>query len=123
MAKQKDTIDMGKTIELTQETAKATLDGAVKTVEVTESYVQGIYKAGYDANVDALKVAKGYWDSVSDIRKDWVKLFASTGESAIDGNVNMQLPYQKEVVDFGKGMFDSVSKTVSGIMPQTKSAK
>ena len=123
MTKQKSTIDMGKAIELTQETAKATLDGAVKSAEVTEGYVQGIYKAGYDANVDALKVAKGYWDSVTEIRKDWLNLFSSTGDAVIEGNVKMDLPYQKEAMDFGKGMFDSVSKTVSGFMPQTKSTK
>ncbi len=114
---------MYKAIELTQDTAKATLKGAVQTAEASENFVQGIYKAGYDANYDALKVAKGYWDATTEIRKDWVKLFEKTGESMIDGKMNMELPYQKEVMDFGKGMFDNISKTFSNFMPKTKTAK
>ncbi len=114
---------MYKAIELTQDTAKATLKGAVQTAEASENFVQGIYKAGYDANYDALKVAKGYWDATTEIRKDWVKLFEKTGESMIDGKMNMELPYQKEVMDFGKGMFDNISKTLSNFMPKTKTAK
>jgi len=114
---------MYRAIELTQDTAKATLNGAVETVEASENFVQGIYKAGYDANYDALKVAKGYWDATTEIRKDWVKLFAESGEAVIDGKAILEMPYQQEVMDFGKGMFESVSKTFSGFMPKTKSAK
>ena len=114
---------MNKAVELTQEAAKATLQGAVGTVEMSENMVQGLYKVGYDANVDALKVAKGYWDATSEIRQDWVKLFAASGESMIDGAANLEVPYQKEVMDFGQGIVNNFTKTFSSFIPQTKRAK
>lgn len=125
MAKQKIKTEgkMYKAIELTQDTAKAALNTTVETVEASENFVQGIYKAGYDANYDALKVAKGYWDTTTEIRKDWVKLFAETGESVIDGKMNIDLPYRQEMMDFGKGMYDNVSKTFGNFIPKTKTAK
>src|SRR4051812_26069789 len=88
-----------KTVELTQKTANLTLKTTVQAAEVTEGYVQGMYKAGYDANVDALKVAKGYWDATTQIRQDWIKLFASTGEAFINSAAKLELPLQKEVVE------------------------
>jgi hypothetical protein len=109
-------------IELTQRTANTTLKTAVQTAEATESYVQGMYKAGYDANVDALKVAKGYWDATSQIRQDWIKLFASTGEAFINSAAKMELPLQKEVADFGKNVLANVEKTVENLTAQAKSA-
>lgn len=68
---------------MTRKTASLTLKGAVQTAEVTENYVQGIYVAGYNANVEVLKVAKSYWDATSQIRQDWLSLMATTGESFI----------------------------------------
>ena len=73
-----ETIDNA--MNLTEKTASVTLQSVVKSAEVAEGYVQGMYKAGYDANVDALKVAKNYWDATSEIRQDWIKLFATAGE-------------------------------------------
>ncbi len=121
--KQKTEVNMNKAVELTQSGARAALKGAVGTVEVSENYLQGIYNAGYDANVDALKVAKDYWDATTEIRKDWVKLFEETSEAAIDATAKMQVPYQEEVMDFGKGMYKSVSSTLGSFVPQTKTSK
>ena len=115
-----ETIDTA--MELTQKTANLTLKTAVQTAEVTEGYVQGMYKAGYDANVDALKVAKGYWDATSQIRQDWLKLFASTGEAFINSAAKMELPLQKEVVELGKNILSNVEKTVENVTAQAKTA-
>jgi hypothetical protein len=109
-------------VELTQKTANVTLKTAVQTAEATESYVQGMYKAGYDANVDALKVAKGYWDATTQIRQDWLKLFASTGEAFINSAAKMELPLQKEVMDLGKSVLANVEKSVENMTAQAKSA-
>ena len=109
-------------VELTQKTANLTLKTTVQAAEVTEGYVQGMYKAGYDANVDALKVAKGYWDATTEIRQDWIKLFASTGEAFINSAAKMELPLQKEVVEFSKNVLSNVEKTVENMTAQAKSA-
>lgn len=115
-----DTIDTA--IELTQKTATMTLKSAVQAAEATENYAQAIYKAGYDANADALKVAKGYWDAATEIRQDWLKLFSTTGEAFINSAAKMELPLQKEAFEFGKSVFANVEKTVSGFTAQAKSA-
>jgi hypothetical protein len=115
-----DTVDTA--IELTQKTASMTLKSAVQAAEATEHYAQAIYKAGYDANADALKVAKGYWDAATEIRKDWLKLFSTTGDALIDSAAKMELPLQKEAFEFGKSVLSSVEKTVSGFTAQAKSA-
>ncbi|MCW5961052.1 MAG: hypothetical protein KIS76_12890 [Pyrinomonadaceae bacterium] len=109
-------------MDLTQNSAKTALKGAVQTAEVTESYVQGMYKAGYDANYEALKVAKNYWDATSQIRQDWIKLFGQAGESLINATAKMELPMQKEIMDMGKGMIGNIERTVENFTPQTKSA-
>ena len=120
-AKTNETVE--KAVELTQDTAKVTLKGAVQTAELTEDYIQGLYKVGYDTNVEGLKVAKNYWDATSKIRHDWLKLFAATGEHMIDATAKMELPMQKEVADFGKGIIKNVEKTFERFTPQNKSAK
>ena len=122
MAKAKTNNTIDKAVELTQDTAKMTLKGAVDTVELTEDYVQGLYKVGYDTNVDALKIAKNYWDSASEIRQDWLKLFAKTGENFIDATAKMEVPAVSDITGFGKDVFDNVSKTVEGVMPKAKAA-
>ena len=119
-AKTNETIE--KAVELTQEGAKAALDGAVKSVELTEDYVQGLYKLGYDTNVEGLKIAKNYWDTASKIRQDWVKLFAASGEQIIDSAASFEFPYQDRIMDLGKGVIENVEKTVSNLTPKTKAA-
>lgn len=113
---------MDTAMELTQKTASLTLKGAVQTAEVAEGYIQGMYKAGYDANVEALKVAKGYWDAASQIRQDWLKLFAATGEGFINSAANMELPLQKEVADIAKNIVSNVEQTVENLTKQAKTA-
>lgn len=114
---------MEKAVELTQTGAKATLNGAVQTAELAENYVQGIYKLGYDTNVEGLKIAKNYWDTASKIRQDWIKLFANTGEQVIDAAGSFEVPYQDQIMDFGKDVMDNVSKTFSGVTGKKAEAK
>lgn len=115
-----ETIDTA--VNLTEKSANVALQTVVKSAEVTESYVQGIYKAGYDANVDALKVGKNYWDAASEIRQDWIKLFASTGEKFIKAAANMELPLQKEINDVAKNVIGNVEETVQNLGKQAKAA-
>lgn len=109
-------------VELTQKTATLTLKSAVQAAEVTEGYVQGIYTAGYNANVDALKVAKNYWDAATEIRQDWLNLFAATGENFIKAAGNMELPLQKEAMEFGKNVYANVEKSFENLNKQAKAA-
>lgn len=109
-------------VELTQKSAKLMLKGAVQTAEVAEGYVQGMYKAGYDTNVDALKVAKNYWDAMTEIRQDWLKLFADNGEKAINTVANMEVPFQKQATEFVGNIFETAQKTVENITSQAKTA-
>lgn len=118
--KANETID--KAVELTQKGAKAALNGAVDTAELAENYVQGIYKIGYDTNVEGLKVAKNYWDTASSIRQDWLKLFASAGEQMIDAASTIELPYQDKITSFGKDIVENVEKTFSGTAEKAKAA-
>ena len=115
-----ETIDNA--MDLTEKTANVSLQTVVKTAEVAEGYVQGMYKAAYDTNVDALKVAKNYWDATSEIRQDWIKLFASTGERFIKAAANMELPLQKEINDVAKNVISNVEETVQNLGKQAKAA-
>jgi hypothetical protein len=81
-----------------------------------------MYKAGYDANTEVLKIAEGYWDATSQIRQDWIKLFAATGENLINAAAKMEFPLQKEVVGFGKNLMSNVEKTVENLSTQAKTA-
>ena len=113
---------MENVMNLTEKSANVALKGAVQTAEVTEGFVQGIYKAGYDTNFEALKVAKNYWDATSAIRQDWIKLFATTGENFIKAAGNMELPFQKEISDVAKNVANNVEKTVENLTAQAKTA-
>ncbi len=109
-------------IELTEKTARLTLKGAVQTVELTNSYAEGIYVAGYNANVEVLKVAKNYWDATSQIRQDWIQLFAATGENFIKAAGGLELPLQKEIVELGKNLYANVEHSVENLNKQAKAA-
>ena len=115
-----ETIDNA--VNLTEKSATVALDTVVKTAEVTEGLVQGMYVAGYNANVDALKVAKNYWDATSEIRQDWINLFAKTGEKFIKAAANMELPLQKEINDVAKNVISNVEETVQNLGKQAKAA-
>lgn len=118
--KTNETIDNA--MELTHKTANVALKGAVQTAEVTEGFVQGMYHAGYEANVDALKVAKNYWDTTSQLRQDWIKLFASAGDAFISAAANSQLPMQKEIAEFGKNVVDTAEKSFDTLNNKAKAA-
>ena len=115
-----ETIDTA--VELTQKTASLTLKGAVQTAEATNGYLEGMYVAGYNANVEALKVAKNYWDATSQIRQDWIQLFSTTGEKLIKAAGNMELPLQKEVVELGRNFYANVEDSVENLNKQAKAA-
>lgn len=122
MAKKFNNEAIDTAVELTQKTATLTLKSAVQAAEVTEGYVQGIYTAGYNANVDALKVAKNYWDAATEIRQDWLNLFAATGENFIKAAGNMELPLQKEAMELGKNVYANVEKSFENLNKQAKAA-
>lgn len=109
-------------VELTHKSANVALKATVQTAEVAEGYVQGLYKAGYDTNVEALKVAKNYWDATTQLRTDWIKLFASTSEAFLTSAAKMELPLQKEVAEFGKTVVANVEKSVETLTAQAKAA-
>jgi hypothetical protein len=113
---------MDTAVELTQKSANLVLKGAVQSAEVAENYVQGMYKVGYDANVEALKTAKNYWDTASQIRQDWLKLFANVGENFINSAAKMELPMQKEVTDIAKNIIANVEESVENLTKQAKTA-
>lgn len=115
-----ETID--KAMNITEKSAEVALQTVVKSAEITEGLVQGIYVAGYNANVDALKVAKNYWDAASEIRQDWINLFAKTGEKFIKAAANMELPLQKEINDVAKNVIGNVEQTVENLGKQAKAA-
>jgi hypothetical protein len=113
---------MDTAMELTQKSANLVLKGAVQSAEVAENYVQGMYKVGYDANVEALKTAKNYWDTASQIRQDWLKLFANVGENFINSAAKMELPLQKEVTDIARNIIANVEESVENLTKQAKTA-
>ncbi|GEM_PF-1264995 len=99
-------------IGLSQKTASVALKSAVQTTQVAEGYVQGLYKVGYDTQIAGMEVAKGYWDGMTQIRQEWVKLFAETGEKAIASTSDLEFPFQKETLAFSKNLFESTQKVV-----------
>jgi hypothetical protein len=116
--------EMNKVVELTQDTAKATLDATVGTARLAEDSIQGLYKVGYDMNASGLKVAKGYWDALSTIRNEWINLFQQTGEKAVSsiGTLsNMEIPFQKEVTEMGANVFAQGEKVFNMAADQVKS--
>ena len=96
--------EINKVVELTQDTARATVNTSVEVAKLAENSIQGLYKVGYDMNASGLNVAKGYWDALSAIRNEWINLFQQTGEKAVDsiGTLSsIEIPFQKEVSEFG----------------------
>jgi hypothetical protein len=115
--------NLNKAVDLTQQTADATLNTSVEVARLAESSLQGLYKVGYDLNASGLSVAKGYWDALSSIRNEWINLFAQTGEKAVEtiGTVGkMEMPYQKEVAELGKDIVARAEKVVVSATEQAK---
>jgi hypothetical protein len=116
--------EINKVVELTQDTAKATLEATIGTAKLAEDSIQGLYKVGYDMNAAGLSVAKGYWDALSAIRNEWINLFQQTGEKAVDSISvlsNMEIPFQKEVTEFGGNIFAQGEKVFNLATEQVKS--
>lgn len=116
--------EINKVVELTQDTAKATLNTSVEVVKLAENSIQGLYKVGYDLNASGLNVAKGYWDALSTIRNEWINLFAQTGEKAVDtiGTLSsLEVPFQKEVTEFGGNILAQGEKVFNMATEQVKS--
>lgn len=109
-------------VELSQKTANTMLKSAVQTAEVTDHYVQGLYKVAYDTNMDALKVAKNYWDAMTELRKDWLKLFSETGEKAITAAGDIEIPFQKQATEFVSSFVEGAQKTFENLTAPAKSA-
>jgi hypothetical protein len=110
-----------------QETALMTLNAAVKAEQVAEDYAQGLYKIGYDANVAGLQVIKAYWDSLSQIRQEWVKQGAELAEKAVKLNpadIKLPaLPLQKEALNFGQELMARTQKAYEAFTAPVKTAK
>lgn len=109
-------------IEISQKTANTMLKGAVQTVELGEHYVQGIYKTTYDTNMDAMKIARTYWDAMTELRKDWLQLFSKTGEKAIAAVGDFELPFQKQATEFVSSFVDNAQKTFDNLTAPAKTA-
>ena len=71
-------------IELSQKTAKAVFESTVKTAEVANGYMQNMVQVGLDAQESGVNVARNYFDSISKINRQWLNLFANTGERTIN---------------------------------------
>lgn len=116
--------NISKVVDLTQDTAKATLDATVGTAKLAEDSIQGLYKVGYDMNAAGLNVAKGYWDALTAIRNEWVNLFQQTGEKAVDsiGTLkNIEMPFQKEMTEFSENLMAQGEKVFNMASDQFKS--
>ena len=70
-------------IDLSQKTAEVVLDGAVKTVEMTDKYMRNAIQLGLDAQEAGVNIARNYLDNMARINHQWINLFASTGERTI----------------------------------------
>lgn len=115
--------EINKAVELTQDTARATVNTSVEVVKLAEDSLQGLYKVGYDLNASGLNVAKGYWDALSSIRNEWINLFQQTGEKAVDsiGMLNtLEVPFQKEVSEFGANVYTQGEKVFNMAADQVK---
>jgi hypothetical protein len=110
--------EMNKVVELTQDTAKATVDTSIEVVKLAENSLQGLYKVGYDMNEAGLNVAKGYWDALSAIRNEWISLAQQTGDKAVDsiGTLsNLEIPFQKEITEIGEKVFGFATEQVKNV--------
>jgi hypothetical protein len=114
-----------KVVDLTQDTASATVNTSIEVVKLAENSLQGLYKVGYDMNEAGLSVAKGYWDALSTIRNEWISLAQQTGERAVEsiGTLSkLEIPFQKEVTEFSENIFTQGGKVFGMVADQVKDA-
>ncbi len=79
------TIDaMNSAIELSQKTANVMFESTVKTAELANGYMQNFVQVGLDAQESGVNVARNYFESMSKLNRQWINLFANTGERTIN---------------------------------------
>lgn len=113
-----------KAVDLTQDTAQATVNTSIEVVKLAENSLQGLYKVGYDMNEAGLSVAKGYWDALSTIRNEWISLAQQTGDKAVESIgvlSSLEIPFQKEVVEFSENILTQGGKIFGMATDQVKS--
>jgi hypothetical protein len=113
-----ETIDtVNSTIELSQKTVEVMLDGAVKTAGMAESYMRGMVQVGLDSQEAGVAIARNYFDSMARINRQWLNLFSTTGEKAINtvgDNV------KKPISDALKNGAEAVENAASGVKQAAK---
>ncbi len=75
-------------------------------------------------NEAGLSVAKGYWDALSTIRNEWISLAQQTGDKAVESIgvlSSLEIPFQKEVVEFSENIFTQGGKIFGMATDQVKS--
>ena len=106
-----------------QETALATFNAAVKTEKVAEQYTQTIAKIGFAAAQTSLDVFSAYWESMGQIRQEWVKQAAVSTEKILSTDFSgLALPYQKEVMQYGQEFLTRTQKAYNAFTEPVKSA-
>lgn len=93
-------------IELSQKTLNVVFESTVKTAEVANGFAQNLVQVGLDAQESGVNVARNYFDGISKINRQWINLFAATGERTINtagetvkNSVNNNIADAAEVVD------------------------
>lgn len=109
-------------VALSQKTAGVVLKSTVETANVANNYVQDLMKVGFHTQEAGLNVAKAYFDSMAEIRKDWINLFAQTGEKVIAGTSDIELPFQKEVSEIGKNVVANAQNVFDNFTASLKNA-
>lgn len=109
-------------LALTQKTAGVVLKSTVATANIANSYVHDLMKVGFDTQAAGMNVAKAYFDSMAEIRKDWINLFAQTGEKAIAATSDIELPFQKEVSEIGKNVVANAQNVFDNFTTSLKNA-
>lgn len=101
------TIDtVNSAIELSQKTANVMFESTVKTAELANGYVRNMMQVGLDAQESGVNVARNYFESLNKINRQWLSLFANTGERTINtagdtvkNTVNSAVANGAEIVD------------------------
>ena len=96
-------------IELSQKTASAVFESTVKTAEVANGYVQNMVQVGLDAQESGVNVVRNYFDNMSKLNRQWINLFAQTGERTIDSTGDTVKNTMNNVVAGGAEIVDNAA--------------
>lgn len=106
-----------------QETALATLRVAAKTEAAAEQYAQHIAKVGFDTAHTGLDAFSAYWESLGQIRREWVKQASVGTEKILATDLSeLSLPYQKEVTQYGQEFMTRAQKAYDAFTAPVKPA-